>query len=105
MVATQPDSDVVKLIIADHLDWTDIDSHSQLLQDKINTYLSFIESGQMRRIPGHEMPASPEIRITLAVPQTPAAEALPFLDRVREYLRGVGIGFETELRAPDASPR
>ena len=35
------------LMIADHLDWENELQHLTLLQDKINTYISFIESGQI----------------------------------------------------------
>jgi len=35
------------LMIADHLDWEDELQHLALLQDKINAYVSFIESGQI----------------------------------------------------------
>ena len=37
----------VVLTISDHLDWTDTDEHLQVLQDKINTYLNFCESGEI----------------------------------------------------------
>lgn len=35
------------LMIADHLDWVDELQHLTLLQEKINAYISFIESGQV----------------------------------------------------------
>lgn len=35
------------LMIADHLDWENELQHLTLLQDKINAYVSFIESGQV----------------------------------------------------------
>jgi hypothetical protein len=40
----------VMLTITDHLDWKkrDEDEHLLLLQDKLNTYLYFIESGHLR---------------------------------------------------------
>ncbi len=37
----------VALMIADHLDWENELEHLILLQYKINTYISFIESGQV----------------------------------------------------------
>ena len=39
----------VTLIIADHLDWEEFDEghHLELLQDKINAYLHFVEDGQL----------------------------------------------------------
>jgi hypothetical protein len=38
----------VRLTISDHLDWNDPkNQHLLVLQDKFNTYLAFIESGQL----------------------------------------------------------
>ena len=39
----------VMLVITDHLDWEKFDQghHLELLQDKINTYLHFVEDGQL----------------------------------------------------------
>ncbi|MGE7849547.1 DUF6572 domain-containing protein [Bacillus paramycoides] len=38
---------IAYLIIADELDWTDEEKHIELLQEKINLYLGFIESGEV----------------------------------------------------------
>jgi hypothetical protein len=37
----------VALIISDHLDWSDEGAHLLLLQNKINAYLRFVESGEI----------------------------------------------------------
>lgn len=36
----------LRLMIADHLDWEHEDIHLEILQDKINSYLQYIESKQ-----------------------------------------------------------
>lgn len=41
------DLNCVVLTISDHLDWEDEYSHLMLLQDKLNSYLRFIESGEI----------------------------------------------------------
>lgn len=41
------DADETVLTITDHLDWNDEKEHLLLLQDKINTYLGFIESEEI----------------------------------------------------------
>ena len=44
------------LLLADHLDWSDEYAHLVLLQDKLNAYFSFIESGQLKaRLPRRRM--------------------------------------------------
>lgn len=35
------------MTISDHLDWQDSKAHLLLLQEKINSYLSYIESGEI----------------------------------------------------------
>jgi len=41
------ETDVVTLAISDHLDWDNEYDHLIMLQEKINTYLSFLESGEV----------------------------------------------------------
>lgn len=41
------DENKLVLMIADHLDWENELQHLSLLQDKINAYVSFIESGKI----------------------------------------------------------
>ncbi|WP_017815751.1 DUF6572 domain-containing protein [Paenibacillus shenyangensis] len=40
----------IALLIADHLNWDNEIEHLTLIQDKINAYISFIESGQAYNI-------------------------------------------------------
>lgn len=40
------DEESLRLMLSDHLDWENEAEHLYLLQDKINAYLSFIESNQ-----------------------------------------------------------
>lgn len=46
-ISVDPSKNKVILSISDHLDWNAIDEHLVLLQEKINSYLSFIESGDL----------------------------------------------------------
>lgn len=46
-IGTDEANNTVILTISDHLDWDDTENHLLLLQDKINTYLSFYESGEI----------------------------------------------------------
>ena len=45
--AIEPQSGEMRLIISDHLDWIDEGEHLRLLQSKLNSYLAFIESGEI----------------------------------------------------------
>jgi hypothetical protein len=103
IVATRPDSTVVRLVIADHLPWDDLDAHGRLLQDKINTYLDFVASGQLGRMREPKVPASPEIWIVLAAQHRPTVPASEFLGRVEEFLRGLGMKFALECSVDAAN--
>jgi len=50
-IGIDPTKNQVQLIITDHLEWTGDDrtdnEHMYLLQEKINAYLRFIESGEI----------------------------------------------------------
>lgn len=51
LLVTDKEKTLVRLIITDHLDWEEFDEglHLEVLQDKINAYLHFIEGGQLIR--------------------------------------------------------
>ena len=98
IIATRPDSDVVKLVITDPLGWEDTHGHAALLQEKINTYIAFIESGQLATVKEPPIPESPEVWITLVAQQQPSQDGQEFLTQVDEFLRGIGLRFEIQLR-------
>ena len=43
IISKSKDGEIV-LTISDHLDWKNLQEHLLLLQEKINTYLTFLES-------------------------------------------------------------
>ena len=95
----------VELIITDHLEWGskaeqgEQGEHLLLLQEKINTYIAFIESGEIyTEIPG-ALGKHPIIRV-LGLSELPE-QAEFFIDRVTETLEKVGIGFEFELKSDE----
>jgi hypothetical protein len=49
LLVTDREKTFVRLVITDHLDWKESDEghHLELLQDKINAYLHFVEDGQL----------------------------------------------------------
>jgi hypothetical protein len=81
----------IELTISDHLSWDDT-NHLQLLEDKINGYLSFIESGQIYE--DYPEAINREIRIRTALKYEPNAEGVGFLEKCREIINNAGIGFE-----------
>jgi hypothetical protein len=97
IVATRPDTRVVKLVISDHLIWEDISDHCRLIQNKLNTYIAFVESGQLGRLQGQYVPDSPEIVIQLVALHAPPSEAEEFLAQAKSFLANIGLQFEVKV--------
>ena len=47
IIGISKDRTAVVMVISDHLDWSDEHAYLQQLQDKLNGYLEYIESGQL----------------------------------------------------------
>jgi len=84
----------VVLTISDHLDWNPESNHLWLLQEKINSYLLFIESGEINK----KYPDAKGRRFVISVKlmNQPTAEALTFFDQVRSITVGAGVGLQYE---------
>lgn len=84
------------LTVSDHLDWTQDEQvrHIALLQDKINTYLSYIESGQMLK--DYPDAHNRKCVITVVGRAHPQGEGARFFDVVREMLERSGYELRIE---------
>lgn len=83
--------DKVVLTISDHLEWDD-DEHIYLLQEKINSYLTAIESGQIDKSYPHL--SRKMIVISVVLKYTPNDEGALFLSKVDKVLFNAGYAFE-----------
>jgi hypothetical protein len=101
IVATRPGSKEVRLVITDHLPWSSEGTHLLLLQEKLNTYIAFVESGQLLKLTSPKVPLDPEIIVVIVAKHPPTSAAETFLERVKEVLSGIGIGLLCELRADE----
>ncbi|AZC36737.1 DUF6572 domain-containing protein [Pseudomonas chlororaphis] len=91
--------DKVVLVITDHLEWgnkAEQGEHLLLLQEKINTYIAFIESGEILESYPAAKGKSPIIRIT-GLYELPE-QGQRFVDRATQVLKEVGIGLEFVLK-------
>jgi hypothetical protein len=98
MVAYSDQSPNVKLIISDHLEWRgDTDNHLLLLQEKINTYLRFIEGGELVE----KFPNVKGLPVVVQVVGKHAlsSEAQAFLSRAAQVLEAAGYRLEFELQS------
>jgi len=81
----------VFLTIIDPLLWDDQDLHLFTLQEKINTYLYFIESGELHKA----LPDSKgfDIAIELILKHLPSDQAITFFDKTTQILLDKNIVF------------
>src|SRR5262245_14220116 len=81
----------LKLTISDHLDWADSGTHQLVLQEKINRYLAFVESGEILE----HRPDATERRIGIQVvlKYEPDLSGLAFLGRAADVLSAAGFDF------------
>jgi hypothetical protein len=91
LVGVDRETGEVILTISDHLDWHESLQHQSKLQEKINTYLAFVESGEIFR----KYPDARDRQVIISVvgKHEPDANGREFLSRVKSTLKHAGFGF------------
>ena len=93
VVSKDKDGTIV-LSISDHLDWENTKQHLLILQEKINTYLNFVDSGEIyEKYP--EAKGRP-IEIEVRFHYGPSMEARAFLAKVKPIVEESGYIFRFE---------
>lgn len=96
VLSMSEDEREVLLTISDHLPWNmEMDRHIQLLRDKINTYLTFIESGELLEAYPKAVGLKPVIRTIGKYPLN--AQGHEFYATARKVIERAGfdLRFET----------
>lgn len=89
IIGTDEGNNAVILTISDHLDWDDTESHLLLLQDKINTYLAFYESGEVYE--AYPQAIGKQIIIDIVGKYSLPATGENFLEEVKKIIQDIGI--------------
>lgn len=92
-IGTDVNDSSVTLTISDHLEWGN-GNHLLLLQEKLNTYLSYIESGEI--FDSHPEAYGEPIIISIVCKYHPDEEALHFLQLCKDNIEKAGFGFRYE---------
>ncbi|MBK7684864.1 MAG: hypothetical protein KA388_06280 [Rhodocyclaceae bacterium] len=79
----------VHLTVADHLEWNR--DHMITLQEKLNAYLAFIESGEI--FSTYPYASEREILINLVLKYRPNDEAIVFLTKISVAINNSGFAF------------
>jgi hypothetical protein len=82
---------VANLVISDHLAWEEVNRHLLLVQEKINEYLSFIESGNLFEARADLRALRLVIKLTALF--LPPPEARTFYDELQRTLASYGYPF------------
>ena len=82
----------VVLTISDHLEWDQ--EHLLLLQEKLNLYLSFIESGEI--FESYPDAKGKAVKINVVCKHQPTEEALAFMGNVSSVISQAGFEFGHE---------
>jgi len=88
-IGVEVSSGKVILTISDHLDWSDEKGHMLALQNKINTYLRFIESSELVSVYPEAKGREQVIDIVARVSLSEAGEG--FFREVQRTLEPTGI--------------
>jgi hypothetical protein len=98
-VVTHDDIGLVRLIINDDLEWDRPEWHLLKMQEKINAYLVFYETGQLLEYKGTQMPQNAKfsIEVYLEHPAPDLDVVNNFFERVTEIVNGAGLSFDVKL--------
>jgi len=97
-VGFDSDSDEVILLISDHLEWgedEDDERHMYQLQEKLNTYLRFYESGEIYK----ELSATEGKSVTIDIvgKYKPSKKGELFLAQIKRIVESAGLKLQFSL--------
>ena len=93
------DGETIVLTISDHLEWDTTDTHQVILQEKINSYLAFIESGEI--FESYPLAKDKEsFRIQVVLKHLPDEDGIDFLKQVETILIDSGYEFYYYVHSP-----
>ena len=84
----------VVLTITDHLEWGN-NEHLLFLQEKLNTYLSFVESGEI--LSTYADAKGRDVLINVVCKYPPDERAVSFFNQVSGVVEGAGMKFKYHL--------
>jgi hypothetical protein len=89
--------DYVVLTVSDAADWEDMPLHLFSLQEKINAYLQFVESGQI--VEDYPLSVGKSVIVEVLFLYDYPEQAIPFLERFEGMLEQFGYGFRYRVLA------
>lgn len=94
IISTEKSSGVVVVSTTDHLEWGDME-HLMKIQEKINSYLAFIESGEIYA--SYPKADGKKIGIEIIFKNAPDDQGVSFLNKCSEFVQNAGFRFEYKV--------
>jgi hypothetical protein len=91
IIVVNEEEKYISLVISDHLEWDDKNEKLLILQSKINSYLAYIETGQIYE--QHPDSRGLDVHIVLTCRHEPSPEGLNFLGLVTPVIEEAGLYF------------
>ena len=85
----------VVLTVTDHLDWSNTLEHVFILQEKINRYLAFVESGEI--LETYPKATGRQIHFKIDLLHRPDEEGSRLLDRIKHTVVRAGFPLQIEV--------
>lgn len=93
-ISTTPEGKV-ELTISDHLEWDAENNHLLILQNKLNAYFDFIQSGQI--LEDYPSAENKEIVISVVMKYAPKEDALTFLNHCEKFMEKQDVKFNWKV--------
>jgi CRP-like cAMP-binding protein len=94
VISTDTTGNVI-LAVSDHLDWSDTDQHQLILQEKLNKYLAFVESGEI--LESYPDAKGRPIVFRVVFKFSPDAQGYEFLTKTRAVIESAGFTLRYEV--------
>lgn len=95
VISTDVKSGHVVLTISDHLDWSNTVEHQIILQEKINKYLAFVESGEI--LESYPDAKGRPIVVKIVFKFSPDTKGYEFLAKARAVVELAGFNLRYEV--------
>lgn len=92
-------TDEAVLTLIDGEDWGDESRHLRLLQEKLNAYLRFIESGELLEV--YPKAVGKRIRIDVHFKDALPVAGERFLEEAAQLIQHAGFGFSYQVQASE----
>jgi len=95
VIGEDKESGEIVLTLIDEMDWDNEYNHLMLLQEKINNYLSFVESGEI--LTSYPSSVNKKVSINVVMKYEPSNNGNTFLNKVKGIVVNAGIDFDCSV--------